>query len=217
MVIDHDGTRNRQIETRHETPLRDLDDELCGVEEFLRDAPDFGAEKKARSLRVRGLEEIGRGFVQFHRNEIPIVGLEMGQESSGFGGQLDDFGVEIRRPRGLDVPLAFAEQNDLARSHRVRGANQSADVVLFGNLPRRNGKGAQTKAVLIESPGPAVGAPLSHIIIFGRIHAFNLTLQFSRLRPVELLKCEIPRLRDFVVAGVPARTFSVGNAAVWSV
>ena len=30
-------------------------------------------------------------------------------------------------------------------------------------------------------------------------------------------KCEIPRLRDFVVAGVPARTFSVGNAAVWSV
>jgi len=28
---------------------------------------------------------------------------------------------------------------------------------------------------------------------------------------------EIPRERDFVAAGVPARAFSVGNAAVWSV
>ena len=113
VIVDDDGSGNRQIEARHKTPLGNLNNEFGGVEKLTWDTPDLGAEKKARSRRVGGYEEIGRGLIEFHGHEIPFAGPQMSPKNLDLGGKLNNFGEVLRCSRRLDVPLTIPEEDDL--------------------------------------------------------------------------------------------------------
>ena len=104
IVENHDGAGNREIETRYEAPLRNLDDEFGVGQEFRRDASDLRSEEEARTVRVLGLEEIGRLLGELHRYEIPPAIFDMGPEGSDVRRQLDDLGEEIGEGTNLGIP-----------------------------------------------------------------------------------------------------------------
>ena len=158
-IVDHDGAGNRQIETRHESPLRNLDDEFGIAKELRWDTSELGAENEARTIRVTGVEEIGRLFGELHHHQIPAMLFDVGPKNSDICGQLDDVCIEIGGSCRLDIPLTLAKEDDLLGGRRVRRSNQGADVVFLGDLPSRNGKGAQSTTVLLEPPRSAFRAP----------------------------------------------------------
>ncbi len=165
MVINDDGSRNREVETRYETPLWYLDNEFGVVEEFTWNTPNLGAEKKARSRRVGGFEEIGRGLIELDSHKIPIAGTNVVSKGLDLGGELNDFGEELRGSRRFGVPLTIAEEDDLLCGCRMGRSNQGADIVLLGNLPRRDREGPQSSTVLRKPSRPAFGASLSQVFI----------------------------------------------------
>src|SRR5690606_24962255 len=59
--------------------------------------------------------------------EVPPFALRAGDEVF-LGGDLDDVLVALHPHRGAPVPLLVADQDDLLREERVRGADDRADV-----------------------------------------------------------------------------------------
>ena len=109
MVVNHDGTRYREIETGNETPLRNLDDEFGIIQELRWYSSDLRSEKETRTVRILGFKEIGGVLGELHRHEIPSTLVDMGPKCSDVRRQLDDLGKEIGSSRRLDIPLSIAK------------------------------------------------------------------------------------------------------------
>jgi hypothetical protein len=150
IVVKDDRAGNRQVEGGHEPPLGDLDHQFRLVEQLAGHPRELSAEEETRSLRVHGVEDIDRTFVELDCNEIPPLRLQVLPKSVDIG-ELGDGRVELGCFCCLNVPLALANQNHLRRRRRVGGADQRPDVVLFGDVPGRDRQRSQTAVVLLTS------------------------------------------------------------------